>query len=334
MPVDELIFPDTEEVTGSSPVSPTTKIPYHVGDFRFLRRLRATLRAISAAGSKCGRRRTPGRTRGPPSGHRRQTGGAQVAQTVARGLDLSVAVRDGPQPFSDPPSGSRRLGSDNLRTTWRTTRRTSRAPRPGRAGRHLRSLTTRGAASCRTANADAALSRSPVTGPRPMTSTRLGAATASRCQHAARAAVACSPAVPDGPTSPVCARRRVVRAGYVILEHELAYAYAPRPCPASDQPRRPSPHEPRRTPPAARPSTASLSLFSPTVNPVLAAHRGISAPRRYLRDGRGGSEGPGGAGFGRECQGTGRPCTRTAPRRYTGARPYDVPSPGSSPGGA
>ena len=41
----------------------------------------------------------------------------EVAQTVARGLDLCVAVRERPPAFSDPPSGSRRLGSDNSRTT-------------------------------------------------------------------------------------------------------------------------------------------------------------------------------------------------------------------------
>ena len=45
----------------------------------------------------------------------------------------------------------------------------------------------------------------------------------------ARAAAACSPAVPGGTLSPVFARRRVVRAGYVTLEHtEPALAHAPR----------------------------------------------------------------------------------------------------------
>ena len=92
----------------------------------------------------------------------------EVVQTVARGLDLCVAIRERPPAFSDPPSGSRRLRSDHLRTTSRATRRatpraTARVPRPGRAARcgTCGRPTTRGAASSRTPTADRASAGAP-----------------------------------------------------------------------------------------------------------------------------------------------------------------------------
>ena len=93
----------------------------------------------------------------------------------------------------------------------------------------------------------------------------------------ARAAVACSPAVPDKPMSPVCARRRAVRAGYVTSSTLTPPSPAPLALPPA------SPPESTPTAPSltccATPPTASLCLCSPRPSTPSWQHTVVSALR-------------------------------------------------------